>query len=77
METTMTEASAETGGYTDLADLLPGQRVRVSAGFTNLGAGLVDARTDDGSMVWVDFGGAYSRRLFMAEDRARFALERD
>ncbi|GGI02521.1 hypothetical protein ACFFGR_14465 [Arthrobacter liuii] len=51
-----------------------GQEVRVHAGGHDLGSGTVDDLTDDGSIVWVVFGGAEPRRMFLKEDAARFTV---
>lgn len=58
----------------DGSALLRGQEVRVSAGSEALGAGKVDDLTEDGSIVWVLFGGASPRRMFIPEDEARYTV---
>lgn len=58
----------------DGAPLRRGQEVMVHAGAEDLGAGVVDDFTEDGSIVWVIFGGAAPRRMFIPEDQARFAV---
>lgn len=58
----------------DGAELRRGQEVRVQAGSEALGAGVVDDFTRDGSAIWVVFGGASPRRLFIPEDQARFTV---
>ncbi|WP_324642379.1 hypothetical protein [Pseudarthrobacter sp. LT1] len=37
----------------------------------DLGHGTVDDLTDDGSIVWIVFGGAEPRRMFLEEGSAR------
>lgn len=64
----MTEPTA------DGSTLRRGQDVRVQAGDEDLGAGKVDDLTEDGSIVWVIFGGATPRRMFIPEDQARFTV---
>lgn len=54
--------------------LWQGQEVRVYAGGRDLGTGVVDDLTVDGSIVWVVFGGAEPRRMFLEEDAARYAV---
>jgi hypothetical protein len=56
------------------AALLPGQAVHVRLGCSDLGAGIVDDRTEDGDIVWIRFGGATPRRMFIAEDPAEFTV---
>ncbi|GAA4035190.1 hypothetical protein GCM10023063_19480 [Arthrobacter methylotrophus] len=51
-----------------------GQQVWVRVGAEDLGTGKVDDMTDDGSMVWVVFGGATPRRMFIPEDQAEFTV---
>jgi hypothetical protein len=51
-----------------------GQDVMVRAGAEDLGAGVVDDFTEDGSVVWVIFGGATPRRMFIPEDQAQFTV---
>lgn len=51
-----------------------GQDVMVRAGDEDLGTGVVDDFTEDGSVVWVIFGGATPRRMFIPEDQARFTV---
>jgi hypothetical protein len=48
-----------------------GQEVFVRAGSEDLGTGVVDDLTEDGSIVWVIFGGVTPRRMFIPEDQAR------
>lgn len=36
----------------------------------DLGTGVVDDLTEDGSIVWIVFGGAEPRRMFLEEDAA-------
>ena len=54
--------------------LLPGQHVHVRLGPTDLGAGIVEDRTVDGSIIWIRFGGATPRRMFLDEDPAVFTI---
>jgi hypothetical protein len=56
------------------AELRRGQEVRVQAGDKALGTGVVDDFAADGSAIWVIFGGASPRRLFIPEDQARFTV---
>lgn len=58
----------------ETAGLRCGQEVRVRCGAEDLGAGIVDAITEDGSIAWVIFSGATGRRMFMAEDQAQFTV---
>ncbi|MDJ0459908.1 hypothetical protein PUN71_022120 [Arthrobacter sp. NQ7] len=58
----------------DSTALWRGQRVRVHAGVHDLGAGVVDDLTEDGSIVWIVFGGAEPRRMFIEEDAARYSV---
>ncbi|MDP9889514.1 hypothetical protein [Pseudarthrobacter enclensis] len=51
-----------------------GQGVRVQAGGHDLGTGVVDDLTEDGSIVWIVFGGAEPRRMFLEEDAARYTV---
>lgn len=51
-----------------------GQEVRVHAGGRDLGHGIVDDLTDDGSIVWIVFGGAEPRCMFLEEDAARYSV---
>lgn len=57
--------------------LLPGQRVHVRLGTPALGIGTVDDRTVDGSIIWIRFGGATQRRMFLDEDPAVFTIPPD
>lgn len=52
--------------------LTRGQEVQVSLGLHDLGTGKVDDFTDDGLIVWIVFGGATPRRMFLPGDRTRF-----
>ncbi|TQJ36738.1 hypothetical protein [Arthrobacter sp. SLBN-122] len=54
--------------------LWQGQEVRVYAAGCDLGTGLVDDLTVDGSIVWIVFGGAEPRRMFLEEDAARYTV---
>jgi hypothetical protein len=54
--------------------LQPGQHVQVRLGPTNLGVGTVEDRTVDGSIIWIRFGGATPRRMFLEEDPAVFTV---
>jgi sRNA-binding protein len=63
-----------TATTTDGTALQRGQEVLVKAGTEPLGAGVVDAITEDGSIVWVVFGGTTGRRMFIPEDQARFTV---
>lgn len=58
----------------DGSALLRGQEVRVRVGSRNLGAGVVDDLNEDGTMVWVVFGGAMPRRMFIPEDEAQYIV---
>lgn len=40
----------------------------------DLGTGVVDDLTEDGSIVWIVFGGAEPRRMFLEEDAARYMV---
>ena len=65
----------EISGTTALrCTLLPGQRVHVLLGPTDLGVGIVEDRTTDGSIIWIRFGGATPRRMFLDEDPAVFTV---
>lgn len=63
-----------TGTTTDASTLWRGQEVRVHAHGHDLGTGVVDDFTEDGSIVWVVFGGAEPRRMFLEEDAARYTV---
>lgn len=54
--------------------LLRGQDVHVRANGHDLGTGRVDDLTEDGTIVWVVFGGATTRRMFIPEDQAEFTI---
>lgn len=54
--------------------LLRGQEVSVRVGSEDLGTGTVDDFTEDKDIVWVVFGGATRRRMFIAEDQAEFRV---
>ncbi|HEX9088386.1 MAG TPA: hypothetical protein VF867_12770 [Arthrobacter sp.] len=56
------------------AGLITGQAVHVRLGRSDLGVGRVDDRTEDGAIVWIFFGGATPRRMFMADDPAEFTV---
>lgn len=58
----------------DGSALWRGQEVRVRMRGNDLGTGVVDDLTEDGSIVWIMFGGAEPRRMFIEEDAARFAV---
>jgi hypothetical protein len=58
----------------DGAALWRGQEVRVYAGGYDLGTGFVDDLTDDGSIVWIVFGGVELRRMFLEDDAARYTV---
>lgn len=58
----------------DRCALVRGQKVHVRAGDEDLGAGTIDDFTDDGGAVWVIFGGATPRRMFIPEDEAEFIV---
>lgn len=53
-------------------DLYRGQEVLVTVGAVELGRGVVDDFTPDGSIVWTVFDGAVPRKMFIPEDRAEF-----
>jgi hypothetical protein len=63
-----------TAATVDGSALMRGQEVRVQVGDEALGTGVVDDITEDGSIVWVIFGGAVPRRMFIPEDQARFQV---
>jgi hypothetical protein len=67
-----TSESAGTPVHQD--ELRSGQEVHVRLGSQDLGTGRVDAVTEDGEAVWVIFGGATPRRLFLIDDQAEFTL---
>lgn len=67
------EHSPIPGMRTQPKDLTPGQTVHVRVGHEVLGDGRVDAVAGDGT-VWVFFGGASPRRLFIPEDKAEFRV---
>jgi len=56
------------------SELLPGQIVHVRLGSRDFGLGTVDDRTEDGSIVWILFGGPTPRRMFLDEDPAVFTV---
>lgn len=56
------------------SSLLPGQVVHVQLGPADLGAGTVEERTIDGSIIWIRFGGVTPRRMFLDEDPAVFTV---
>lgn len=58
----------------DGSALWRGQEVRVHMHGHELGTGLVDDLTEDGSIVWILFGGVERRRMFIEEDEARFTV---
>lgn len=58
----------------DGSALLRGQEVLVRVGSEDLGAGIVDDLNEDGTMVWVIFGGATPRRMFIPEDEAQYTV---
>jgi hypothetical protein len=58
----------------DGSALWRGQKVHVRMRGQDLGTGVVDDLTDDGSIVWIVFGGAEPRRMFLEEDAARFTV---
>ncbi|HEX9086474.1 MAG TPA: hypothetical protein VF867_02980 [Arthrobacter sp.] len=68
------DTDEKTGTTVSRSSLLPGQLVHVLLGPTDLGAGTVDQRTTDGSIIWVRFGGATPRRMFLDEDPAVFTI---
>lgn len=75
MDGTSTMSTDEMNEMTvDGAALWRGQEVRVHAGGHDLGRGIVDDLTDDGSIVWIVFGGAEPRRMFLEEDAARYTV---
>lgn len=57
----------------EAAALCHGQEVLVSTGSKELGRGVVDDFTTDGSIVWIRFGGAV-RKMFIPEDGAEFRV---
>ena len=67
-EMTMTPMAA------DGRALRRGQEVLVRAGDENLGKGKIDDFTENGEIVWVMFGGATPRRMFIPEDAAEFTV---
>jgi hypothetical protein len=58
----------------DGSALLRGQEVQVRVGSENLGTGIVDDLNEDGTMVWIVFGGALPRRMFIPEDEAEYTV---
>lgn len=64
----------KTGKLTHSGSLFRGQDVHVRVGNEDLGRGRVDDMTDGGDTVWVYFGGATPRRLFIEEDSAEFRV---
>lgn len=50
------------------AILRPRQQVVVFLGRTEVGRGVVDEMSPDGSVVWVVFDGAPTRRMFLQGD---------
>lgn len=74
LEETNVSTSEMTESTVDGSALLRGQEVRVHAGGQDLGTGTVDDKTEDGSIVWVVFGGAVPRRMFIEEDAARYTV---
>lgn len=65
----------EMAGMTvDGSALWRGQEVRVHVGGHSFGEGIVEDLTDDGSIVWIVFGGAEPRRMFLEEDSARYTV---
>lgn len=67
-------ANEMTGATVDGSGLMRGQDVRVRVGAEDLGKGKVDDLSDDGSIVWVRFSGASTRRMFIPEDQAQFTV---
>lgn len=67
-------AHETTGTLTRPGSLLRGQDVHVRVGNEDLGHGRVDDLTDGGDTVWIFFGGASPRRLFIEEDSAEFRV---
>jgi hypothetical protein len=53
---------------TDWTQLSRDQQVEVVSADIGLGTGRVDDVTADGSTVWIYFGGAYPRRMFLRGD---------
>lgn len=68
------QTSETTGTPTHQGDLRSGQDVHVRLGSQDLGTGRVDVVTEDGEAVWVIFGGATPRRLFLIEDPTEFTV---
>ncbi len=56
------------GASTFRSLLQPGQRVRVSLGGYQIGAGVVDDMSRDGSIIWVLFDGTFFRKMFLESD---------
>lgn len=52
----------------DRSALRRGQQVMVTRHGDEVGTGVVDDVTGDGSVVWIVFGGAFPRRLFLESD---------
>lgn len=67
-------SSETTGTPTRQGELRRDQEVHVRLGGQDLGTGRVDAVAEGGEAVWVVFGGATPRRLFMIEDQAEFTV---
>ncbi len=64
----------QTTAMTRPSDLRTGQEVHVRVGNEDLGRGRIDDMTSNGDTVWVFFGGATPRRLFIEEDAAEFTV---
>jgi hypothetical protein len=64
----------KTGTLTHPGSLRTGQEVHVRVGSEDLGRGRIDDMTDGGDTVWVFFGGATPRRLFIDEDAAEYRV---
>lgn len=74
LEETDVSTSEMTEMTVDGSSLLPGQEVRVRVGSEDLGPGMVDDLNEDGTMVWIIFGGAVPRRMFIPEDEAQYIV---
>lgn len=59
----------------DGSALMRGQSVRIHAGGRDLGERVVDDLRQDGAVVWIAFGEAEPRRMFIEEDAARYTAQ--
>ncbi len=68
LENSLAAADAVEARAESRSALVSGQLVLVGLRGAEPEAGRVDELTDDGSVVWVDFGGAFARRMFHVAD---------